>query len=216
MANLDFASTQTTIPKATGSKMVGSKKHSITRWRRSSSEYDDSSLDDFFSPTRPASTIMTGIDSPTVGTGFEPDDDFDRIIGSSNTQPSNKIQGPFASPVTKTLGQKNIFSHNAAKLSSFGKENTQTQTTYDRSFGSGPETTLTKRKVEPLSDATNIGNASKRPKIDVQPSTDQRHDDPYFINEPSAHSVYQSGSQEENIDELLLQEFGDIVNFSGI
>lgn len=177
MANLDFASTQTTIPKATGSKMVGSKKHSITRWRRSSSEYDDSSLDDFFSPTRPASTIMTGIDSPTVGTGFEPDDDFDRIIGSSNTQ---------------------------------------TQTTYDRSFGSGPETTLTKRKVEPLSDATNIGNASKRPKIDVQPSTDQRHDDPYFINEPSAHSVYQSGSQEENIDELLLQEFGDIVNFSGI
>jgi ATP-dependent DNA helicase HFM1/MER3 len=217
MANLDFASSQATLPKATVGKTVGNRKRSNTRRRRSSSEYDDSSLDEFFSPTQPPLNNITGTDSPTVGTDLELADDFDQIIGSSNADPSNNIQSVFASTIPKTFGQRDTFSQVESKLSQLDKENSRTRASFDKILVSEPEGTLTKRKVERLSDAMNIGNASKRPKIDLQPSSDgdaNTSHDPF--NELQTHLMYQSESQDENIDALLLQEFGDIVNFSGI
>ncbi|KAE8553695.1 hypothetical protein EYB25_005077 [Talaromyces marneffei] len=220
MANLDIASTQATLPKASVSK-AGNRKRSNTRRRRSSSEYDDSSLDELFSPARPSLNSFTGIYSPTVNTGLDLDDDFDQILGSINTQPSNNIQDVLASPVSKTLGPHDTFLHNADNSSLLDKQDTQTQASYDKSLGYEPETATTKRKVEPLSDATNISNhASKRPKIDMQTLTDDNanmtiHDDAYSTDKVQSNLIHQSESQNKNIDELLLQEFGDIVNFSG-
>lgn len=217
MANLDFASSQATLPKATVRKIAGNRKRSNTRRRRSSSEYDDSSLEKFFFPTRPEPNTVTGTDSPTVGTGLDLNDHFDQIMSPSNEEPSNNIQSAFASPITKSFEKRDTFSLNTPKLSSIDKENTQTQASYDKIFESELEKTLPKRKVEPLSDATNIANTHKRPKIDMQPSpvsdANASHDP---FNELQTHSVCQPESQNENIDELLLQEFGDIVNFSGI
>ncbi|GAM36720.1 Hfm1 homolog [Talaromyces pinophilus] len=216
MGNLDFASSQAALPKATAGTKARSRKRSNTRRRRSSSEYYDSSLDEFFSPIRPTSNTVNGADSPTVDTGLELDDDIDRIMGLGNTSPSNNVQSSFTSTVSKTLGPRDTLSYNAPRLSSFDKENTQTQVLY-KSLVSEPQATLTKRKVELLSDSTNIGNASKHPKTDTQPSSvddaNASHDP---FNELQTHSTYQPESQNENIDALLLQEFGDIVNFSGI
>ncbi|KAI7968821.1 hypothetical protein EIK77_002817 [Talaromyces pinophilus] len=216
MGNLDFASSQAALPKATAGTKARSRKRSNTRRRRSSSEYDDSSLDEFFSPIRPTSNTVNGADSPTVDTGLELDDDIDRIMGLGNTSPSNNVQSSFTSTVSKTLGPRDTLSYNAPRLSSFDKENTQTQVLY-KSLVSEPQATLTKRKVELLSDSANIGNASKHPKTDTQPSSvddaNASHDP---FNELQTHSTYQPESQNENIDALLLQEFGDIVNFSGI
>lgn len=219
MANLDFASSQATLPKATAGTKARSRKRSNTRRRRSSSEYDDSSLDEFFSPIRPTSNTVTGADSPAVDTGLELDDNIDRIMRLGNTSPSNNVQSSFTSTVSKTLGPRDTLSYNAPRLSSLDKENTQTQGLYEKSLVSEPQATLTKRKVEPLSDATNIGNASKRPKIDMQPSSVDNANashDPFNELQTHMHSMYQPECQNENIDALLLQEFGDIVNFSSI
>lgn len=216
MANLDFASSQATLHKATAGMKTRGRKRSNTRRRRSSSEFDDSSLDEFFSPIRPASNTVAQADSPAVGTGLGLDDDFDRIMRSSNADPANDIQSAFASPITKSFEKRNTFSLNAPTLSSVDREDSQTQLPYNKDLVSEPQI-LTKRKVEPFSDATNIGNALKRPKIDMQPSPDgdaNASHDPF--NELQTHLIYLPESQNEDIDALLLQEFGDIVNFSGI
>ncbi|RAO68915.1 uncharacterized protein BHQ10_004927 [Talaromyces amestolkiae] len=175
MANLDFASSQAMLPRATVRKIARNRKRSNNRRRRSSSEYDDSSLEEFFSPTQHALTDMTNGDSPTIGTSLDLNDD-----------------SPYTGLVAKALGPQDRLSYNAPKLSF-------------------------KRNVGPMSDATNISNASKRPKIDMQSSSNGDADtihDP--VNDLKNHSPNQPESQNEYIDALLLQEFGDIVNFSGI
>lgn len=216
MANLDFASSQAVLPQATIRKISGNKKRTNNRRRHSSSEYDDSSLEEFFSPTRPAANDMAGVDSPTIDTGLELNDHFDQIMGSSNIRPSTIAQSPFTGPVSKSLGPRDTLPHNAPNLSSFDQENTQTETSYYKSFASETEGTLEKRTVEPLSDATNICNASKRRKIDMQPSSGDANTSHDLSNDLQTQSINQPKSQNDNIDALLLQEFGDIVNFSGV
>lgn len=217
MANLDFASSQARLPKDTARKIARNTKRSNNRRRRSSSEYDDNSLEEFFSPMRPAVTDMTDVDSPTVGTSLDLNNDVDQIMGSSNSQPSNFVQSPFTSLVAKTLEPQDKLSYIAPDLSAFDLESTQIEVSYYKSLASDQEGTLTKRKVGPFTDAMNICNASKRPKIDIQSSSDgdanTTHDP---VKDLQTHSINQPESQDEEIDALLLQEFGDIVNFSGI
>lgn len=217
MANLDFASSQAILPKDTARKIARNTKRSNNRRRRSSSEYDDSSLEEFFSPMRPAVTDKTDVDSPTVGTSLDLNNHVDQIMGSSNSQPSNFVQSPFTSLVAKTLEPQGRLSYNAPNLSSFDPENTQIEASYYKSLASDQEGTLTKRKFESLTDATNICNASKRPNINMQSSSDG---DANTIHDPvkdlQTYAMNQPESQDEEIDALLLQEFGDIVNFSRI
>ena len=217
MANLDFASSQAILPKDTARKIARNTKRSNNRRRRSSSEYDDSSLEEFFSPMRPAVTDKADVDSPTVGTSLDLNNHVDQIMGSSNSQPSNFVQSPFTSLVAKTLEPQGRLSYNAPNLSSFDPENTQIEASYYKSLASDQEGTLTKRKFGSLTDATNICNASKRPNINMQSSSDG---DANTIHDPvkdlQTYAMNQPESQDEEIDALLLQEFGDIVNFSRI
>ncbi|EED17429.1 DEAD/DEAH box DNA helicase (Mer3), putative [Talaromyces stipitatus ATCC 10500] len=222
MVNLDFASSQATIPKATICKTVGNRKRSNTRRRHSSSEYDNSSVDEYFSPTMPASNSMDNSDSPTVTTALGLDDNFERIMDASNGGLSeDNIQSDVQSPAAKR--QRSALPTHESKSVSFDEEKSPTRLSNKKNLKSGPDGVLVKRKIEPLSDATNVGiNAPKRPKADTtQPSAESiknaaSHDDPYSIEELRSQEMDQPESRDENIDEMLLQEFGDIVNFSAM
>lgn len=215
MAKLDFASSQAILPNATVRMKSGDKKQSNNHQRRSSSEYDDSSLEEFFSPARPATNNMAGVDSSTVDTSFDSNDAFDQIIGSITEEPLKNTESALATPVTNEFGQHDVSSQAESNLPSFEKENTQTRASYDKTLDYQPAKTSPKRNVGPLSDATGICNSFKRAKMKPSPDGDANiNHGP--LNDSHAQSIYQPESQDENIEALLLQEFGDIVNFSGI
>jgi ATP-dependent DNA helicase HFM1/MER3 len=236
MANLDVVSSQTTFLKSgpTVDKFVGktkSRKSSYAR-RKHSSEYDDSSLDELFSPARPAahensksgSRRKTLCDSVDLGSSVERLDEYSgksHVTGavkhaSSTSQNSfTDLSKPRSTPL-----------NNVSKSPSCDMKNVMPQALHEKEMGLdfGPEAKSLKRKTEPLNETTNSSkNLSKRSRMDInsasvdpdinEASYLQLHSSSELQTGPIEHSESQ---YEEDIDQLLMQEFGDIVNFSGI
>ncbi|OKL61605.1 hypothetical protein UA08_03771 [Talaromyces atroroseus] len=231
MANLDILSSQTAFLKSSptldkSERNIAGRRHSHAHRKHSSSEYDDSSLDELFSPARPVAQEISKSDSrpKKLGDAVDPDGSFDQNEYLSNPHIARTEQHAPSIFQTSVTDVSKILSKNAPNSTSFDTEIVLPQVLHEKDMDLDAELKAKslKRRAEPLNNITSSSkNISKRPKTETQSvSADQdneaRRHHLVSSSELQASSMDQSRAQDEDIDQLLLQEFGDIVNFSGI
>lgn len=224
MANLDVVSSLSTLSNSSSvlnksSKKTKTKKRAHSRRKDSSSEYDDSSLDGLFPPTRPAEDELENSNS---GSKYHVESGS---LGNSTDQnlllAETEQHQPSLTHVSKQIG---AISSNDPRAPLLDAENMLPQAPPKKEvIGVRHESTLLKRKAGPLNDTTNNSkNTPKRSRTDPQPASADNNGNEMSHGQISSSSELQTGpadqyqSQDEDFDQLLLQEFGDIVNFTGI
>ncbi|KAH8701665.1 Sec63 Brl domain-containing protein [Talaromyces proteolyticus] len=227
MAKLDMAVSQPGTLKSDSSKLhvtlnsMGESKRPCYRREHSSSAYDDSGLEELFAtPTALLDSdrrqSVDSYDTATIDPVFDETVDFFMSYRNQTTKVTNHnddigcSQEPFATQSRSQEGHPEIITKSSGFQNDLSSSSVFQVSNYFQPFASNNE--ATKRKGSTLDNASD-NEAIKRPKHTLKETINMTTTKSDAL--PISSSGHEKQSEWNDIDQSLLEEFGDVVNFIG-